>query len=76
VPVAPDRVVVGAPPTGPLRGTEAELIYQNLLQLTASAGSTPSTGINGGATSTITGGNSAGTGVGAGAGAVSPTNRQ
>ncbi len=67
--VPADRVVVGLPLATPLRGVEAELIYQNLLRLTESYGTTPSTGVRGG-TGGATGGGAAG-----GAGTGSSTGR-
>ncbi len=65
--IGPDRVVIGASPHVPLQGVEAELIYQNLLQLTQSAGVSPATtGINGGASTGATPIGTGGTGTGGG----------
>ena len=60
--VPPERVVVGAPYGAPLNGIEAELIYQNLLQLTQSAGTVPGTGYSS-QTGSVTGGANSGAGA-------------
>src|SRR5262245_25370841 len=59
----PERVVVGPPLTAPLQGPEAELIYLNLLRLTESAGTVPSTGVQNGLTTGIVAGGGVGTGT-------------
>jgi hypothetical protein len=46
-PVPPERVVVGRPIAGGLRGVEAERIYKNLISQTESKGGTGVTGITG-----------------------------
>jgi hypothetical protein len=50
-----ERVVVGPPVAVPLQGVEAELIYQNLLLQTGSAGVLPGTGAGPGTETSTTG---------------------
>lgn len=61
VQVPPERVIVGPSPTDPLRGVEAELIFQNLMIQTRSAGTLPGTGVG-----TPAGGATGGSGPGGG----------
>jgi hypothetical protein len=62
--VPPDRVVIGPSPSVPVQGPEAELIYQNLLQLTESAGTAPATGVRYGPTTGGVGSGSGTSGIG------------
>jgi hypothetical protein len=62
-----ERVVVGPPVAVPLQGAEAELIYQNLLLQTGSAGALPGTGTGPGTGTTtppsgVSGGSTPGSG--------------
>jgi hypothetical protein len=68
-PVPAERVVVGPPVTPALQGAEAELIYGNLIRLTDSYGTFPSTGVRGaagGGAGSQGGGGGAATGSGPG----------
>jgi hypothetical protein len=62
--VPPDRVVIGPSPSVPVQGPEAELIYQNLLQLTESAGTVPATGVRYGPTTGVVGSGTGTSGTG------------
>ena len=64
--VQPDRVVIGPSPSRPVQGPEAELIYQNLLQLSESAGTVPETGVRSGPTTGAVGGGTGTNGTGGG----------
>lgn len=44
IPLSPERIIVGAPPTTGLRGIEAELSYQGLINQTTSGGANLGTG--------------------------------
>ena len=66
--VPADRVLVGRPLATPLQGVEAELVYQNLLRLTESYGTTPSTGVRGGTGGATGGGTAGGAGTGSSTG--------
>jgi hypothetical protein len=71
-PVPPERVVVGRPLAGGLRGVEAEKIYNNLIQQTISQGRTGVTGITGASVGGGTGATGAGTPSPGGGGGGAP----
>ncbi|HET6574295.1 MAG TPA: hypothetical protein VFG68_11865 [Fimbriiglobus sp.] len=65
-----ERVVIGPPIAVPLRGVEAELVYQNLLLQTGTAGAYPGTGAGPGTGTTSAGSGSRGGGFPVGPGGM------